>query len=159
MIAGMARSYRRKGPCIMPTLQVEIKQKITDIDLILDILTREVASYAVPVVDLMEIGAGGGSIARATRLGTLQVGPQSAGAEPGPICYGRGGEEPTVTDADLLLGYLDPDYFLGGAMQLDAGAARRGIEERVASPLGLSVTQAAWGIVSCSFSLCSARRR
>jgi len=100
----------------------------------------------VPVVDLMEIGAGGGSIARATRLGTLQVGPQSAGAEPGPMCYGRGGEEPTVTDADLLLGYLDPDYFLGGAMQLDAGAARRGIEERVASPLGLSVTQAAWGI-------------
>jgi len=100
----------------------------------------------VPVVDLMEIGAGGGSIARATRLGTLQVGPQSAGAEPGPMCYGRGGEEPTVTDADLLLGYLDPDYFLGGAMQLDAGAARRGIEERVAGPLGLSVTQAAWGI-------------
>jgi len=100
----------------------------------------------VPVVDLMEIGAGGGSIARATRLGTLQVGPQSAGAEPGPMCYGRGGEEPTVTDADLLLGYLDPDYFLGGAMQLDAAAARRGIEERVAGPLGLSVTQAAWGI-------------
>ncbi|HKY83184.1 MAG TPA: hydantoinase/oxoprolinase family protein [Anaerolineales bacterium] len=100
----------------------------------------------VPVVDLMEIGAGGGSIARATRLGTLQVGPQSAGAEPGPMCYGRGGDEPTVTDADLLLGYLDPDYFLGGAMQLDAAAARRGIEERVAGPLGLSVTQAAWGI-------------
>src|SRR3990170_4637729 len=100
----------------------------------------------VPVVDLMEIGAGGGSIARATRLGTLQVGPQSAGAEPGPMCYGRRSEEPTVTDADLLLGYLDPDYFLGGAMRLDAAAAQRGIEERVAGPLGLSVTQAAWGI-------------
>ena len=100
----------------------------------------------VPVVDLMEIGAGGGSIARASRLGTLQVGPASAGAEPGPICYGRGGTDPTVTDADLLLGYLDPDYFLGGAVKLDAAAARRGIEQRVAEPLGLSLVQAAWGI-------------
>src|SRR3970282_1578578 len=71
----------------------------------------------VPVVDLMEIGAGGGSIARMSRLGTLQVGPESAGAEPGPICYGRGGAEPTVTDADLLLGALDADYFLGRAMK------------------------------------------
>jgi N-methylhydantoinase A len=100
----------------------------------------------VPVVDLMEIGAGGGSIARASRLGTLQVGPESAGAEPGPICYGRGGTEPTVTDADLLLGYLDPDYFLGGTMKLDAAGARRGIEERVAKPLGVSPIDAIWGI-------------
>ena len=100
----------------------------------------------VPVVDLMEIGAGGGSIARASRLGTLQVGPESAGAEPGPICYGRGGTEPTVTDADLLLGYLDPDYFLGGTMHLDAAAARRGIEERSRRPLGVSFIQAVWGI-------------
>ena len=100
----------------------------------------------VPVVDLMEIGAGGGSIARRSRLGTLQVGPDSAGAEPGPICYGRGGTEPTVTDADLLLGYLDADYFLGGTMKLDAGAARRGIEERIARPLGISFLQAVWGI-------------
>ncbi len=100
----------------------------------------------VPVVDLMEIGAGGGSIARMSRLGTLQVGPQSAGAEPGPICYGRGGEEPTVTDADLLLGYLDPDYFLGGTMKLDVEAARCGIEERVAKPLGVSYLQAVWGV-------------
>ncbi len=100
----------------------------------------------VPVVDLMEIGAGGGSIARMSRVGTLQVGPESAGAEPGPICYGRGGIEPTVTDADLLLGYLDPDYFLGGAMKLDVEAARRGIEERVARPLGVSYLQAMWGI-------------
>ena len=100
----------------------------------------------VPVVDLMEIGAGGGSIARASRLGTLQVGPESAGAEPGPICYGRGGTEPTVTDADLLLGYLDPDYFLGGEMKLDAASARRGLEQRVAGPLGVSWIQAAWGI-------------
>jgi len=100
----------------------------------------------VPVVDLMEIGAGGGSIARASRLGTLQVGPESAGAEPGPICYARGGTEPTVTDADLLLGYLDPDYFLGGTMNLDAAGARRGIEERVARPLGVSFIEAVWGI-------------
>jgi N-methylhydantoinase A len=100
----------------------------------------------VPVVDLMEIGAGGGSIARASRLGTLQVGPDSAGAEPGPICYGRGGTEPTVTDADLLLGYLDPSYFLGGAMKLDADAASRGIDERVARPLGVSFIEAVWGV-------------
>jgi len=100
----------------------------------------------VPVVDLMEIGAGGGSIARAGRLGTLQVGPQSAGAEPGPICYGRGGAQPTVTDADLLLGYLNPGYFLGGTMQLDADAARRGIETQVAQPLGVSCLEAMWGI-------------
>lgn len=100
----------------------------------------------VPVVDLMEIGAGGGSIARMSRLGTLQVGPESAGAEPGPICYGRGGTEPTVTDADLLLGYLDADYFLGGAMKLNVAAARCGIEACVAKPLGVSYIQAVWGI-------------
>ena len=100
----------------------------------------------VPVVDLMEIGAGGGSIARMSRLGTLQVGPQSAGADPGPICYRLGGTEPTVTDADLLLGYLDADYFLGGEMNLDVEAARRGVEERIAQPLGVSFIQAVWGI-------------
>ena len=100
----------------------------------------------VPVVDLMEIGAGGGSLARVSRMGTLQVGPQSAGADPGPICYGRGGQRPAVTDADLLLGYLDPEYFLGGEMALDATAARRGIEEEIAGPLGVSFEQAIWGI-------------
>ncbi|MBN2359120.1 MAG: hydantoinase/oxoprolinase family protein [Deltaproteobacteria bacterium] len=100
----------------------------------------------VPVVDLMEIGAGGGSIARVSRLGTLQVGPDSSGAEPGPICYGRGGADPCVTDADLLLGYLDAGYFLGGEMRLDVEAARRGIEERIARPLGVSFVQAVWGI-------------
>jgi N-methylhydantoinase A len=99
-----------------------------------------------PVVDLMEIGAGGGSIAHISRLGTLQVGPESASAAPGPICYGRGGMRPTVTDADLLLGYLDADYFLGGSMKLDAAAARRGIEEQIAGPLGVSYVQAVWGI-------------
>jgi N-methylhydantoinase A len=103
-------------------------------------------SIQVPVVDLMEIGAGGGSIARVSRLGTLQVGPDSSSADPGPICYGRGGTEPCVTDADLALGYLDERYFLGGTMPLDREAARRGIDERIARPLGVTFLQAVWGI-------------
>jgi N-methylhydantoinase A len=100
----------------------------------------------VPVVDLMEIGAGGGSIARMSKMGLLQVGPESAGADPGPACYSCGGQDPTVTDADLVLGYLDPDYFLGGTMPLDKNASRRAIEEKVAKPLGTTVTEAAFGI-------------
>jgi N-methylhydantoinase A len=100
----------------------------------------------VPVVDLMEIGAGGGSIAKVSKLGTLQVGPESSSADPGPICYGRGGTEPCVTDADLLLGYLDENYFLGGTMKLDKEGARRGVEEKIAKPLGVSYIQAVWGI-------------
>jgi N-methylhydantoinase A len=100
----------------------------------------------VPVVELIEIGAGGGSLARIDSLGLLKVGPESAGADPGPACYGLGGTEPTVTDADLVLGYLDPAFFLGGRMRLHVNAARRAIEERVARPLGLTLTEAAWGI-------------
>jgi N-methylhydantoinase A len=100
---------------------------------------------SISAIDLVEIGAGGGSIARAG-MGVIAVGPDSAGADPGPICYGRDGTEPTVTDANLVLGYLNPDYFLGGRMRLDLAAARHGIEERVARPLELSVAQAAWGI-------------
>jgi N-methylhydantoinase A len=100
----------------------------------------------VPVVDLMEIGAGGGSIAKVSKMGTLQVGPESSGADPGPICYARGGTEPGITDADLVLGYLDADYFLGGEMKLDLEAARRGIDEKIARPLGVSFIQAVWGI-------------
>ncbi|MGW8303819.1 MAG: hydantoinase/oxoprolinase family protein, partial [Desulfobacterales bacterium] len=100
----------------------------------------------VPVVDLMEIGAGGGSIARMSKMGLLQVGPESAGADPGPACYNRGGKNPTVTDADLVLGYLDPDYFLGGTMPLDKSAAEKAIEEKVARPLGTQITEAAFGI-------------
>jgi N-methylhydantoinase A len=100
----------------------------------------------VPVVELIEIGAGGGSVARVDRMGLLKVGPDSAGADPGPACYGAGGQEPTVTDADLLLGYLDADFFLGGRMRLDVEAARRAIETRVAQPMGLGLTEAAWGI-------------
>lgn len=99
----------------------------------------------IPAIDLIEIGAGGGSIARA-ELGAIAVGPESAGSLPGPICYGRGGAKPTVTDADLVLGYLNPDYFLGGEMTLDVEAARAGIEAEVARPLEIGVVEAAWGI-------------
>jgi N-methylhydantoinase A/oxoprolinase/acetone carboxylase beta subunit len=100
----------------------------------------------VPVVDLMEIGAGGGSIAKVSRMGTLQVGPESSGADPGPICYAIGGTDPCVTDADLLLGYLDENYFLGGEMKLEKEAASRGVMEKVAKPLGVTFIQAIWGI-------------
>src|SRR5881409_808133 len=100
----------------------------------------------VPVIEMIEIGAGGGSIARVDRMGLLKVGPDSAGADPGPACYNLGGRLPTVTDADLLLGYLDAEFFLGGRMRLDREAARRAIQEHVASPLGLDVIAAAWGI-------------
>ena len=100
----------------------------------------------VPAVDLIEIGAGGGSIAGMNSVGLLQVGPQSSGADPGPICYGRGGTAPTVTDADLVLGYLDAGYFLGGAMALDVAGARHGIESEVGKRMSLPVEEAAWGI-------------
>jgi N-methylhydantoinase A/oxoprolinase/acetone carboxylase beta subunit len=100
----------------------------------------------VPVVDLMEIGAGGGSIAKISKMGLLQVGPESAGADPGPACYGRGGKEPTVTDADLILGYLNPAYFLGGAMKLDKRAAESAVDENVAKPIGTTLVEAAFGI-------------
>ena len=98
-----------------------------------------------PVIDMMEIGAGGGSIARVGELGLLKIGPESAGAEPGPACYGQGGVEPTVTDANLLLGYLDPDYFLGGRMALDPVAAEAAMAG-LAARLGLSIAAAAWGV-------------
>ena len=94
-------------------------------------------------IDVIEIGAGGGSIAHLDNLQLLQVGPQSAGAQPGPACYARGGDKPTVTDADLVLGYLDPNYFLGGAMALDRGRAQKAIGETVAHALGCSIEQAA----------------
>ena len=100
---------------------------------------------SIQAIDLVEIGAGGGSIARG-ELGVIAVGPDSASSMPGPICYGLGGVEPTVTDANLVLGYLNPEYFAGGAMRLSPGAAARGIEERVARPLGIGLEDAAWGI-------------
>ena len=100
-----------------------------------------------PVVDLVEIGAGGGSIAWVDSGGALRVGPQSSGADPGPVCYGLGGKEPTITDANLILGRLDPNYFAGGEMTLDAVAANNAISEYCAEPLGLSIEAAAHGIV------------
>ena len=98
-----------------------------------------------PVIDMIEIGAGGGSIAAVDEVGLLRVGPRSAGADPGPACYGRGGTEPTVTDANLLLGYYDPGFFLGGRMRLDRDAAGAALG-RVGARLGLSATETAWGI-------------
>jgi N-methylhydantoinase A len=99
----------------------------------------------VPVIDLIEIGAGGGSIAGVGPFGLPKVGPESTGADPGPACYGQGGTHPTVTDADLLLGYLNPDFFLGGEMRLDVGAAREAIG-RLGADLGLGVEEAAGAV-------------
>jgi N-methylhydantoinase A len=102
----------------------------------------------VSVVDMIEIGAGGGSLASVDQMGLLKVGPRSAGSQPGPVCYGQGGVEPAVTDADLFLGYLNPDYFLGGEMSLDLGDVEKAIDEKLAKPLGLSVLEAAVGVHS-----------
>ncbi len=112
------------------------------------VVGADVDGYAVrtPMIDIHSIGAGGGSLAWVDAGGVLHVGPQSAGAEPGPACYGRGGDHPTTTDANLVLGYLDPSYFVGGKMALDVDRAHRTVEEHVARPLGMSIQDAAWGI-------------
>jgi N-methylhydantoinase A len=102
---------------------------------------------SIMAIDLLDIGAGGGSIAR-TSMGLIHVGPDSAGAEPGPICYGRGGTQPTITDANLVLGYLNPAYFNGGAMTLQRAGAAAAIEREISTPLGLTLEAAAWGIHS-----------
>lgn len=99
----------------------------------------------IPTIEMLEIGAGGGSVAWVDVLGLLRVGPRSAGADPGPACYGRGGVEPTVTDADLLLGYLNPDYFLGGTMRLDLDAAERALDP-LAQRMSMSRVETAWAI-------------
>ena len=99
----------------------------------------------VPAIDLAEVGAGGGSIVHVDTGGSMQVGPKSAGARPGPVCYGLGGEAPTVTDASVALGHLNPSFLCGGELALDAEASRRALEERVARPLGLTLEHAAWG--------------
>ena len=99
-----------------------------------------------PVIEMIEIGAGGGSIASVGPLGLLKVGPESAGADPGPACYDLTGKDPTVTDADLVLGYLNADFFLGGEMQLNQELARVALSEKLAGPLNLAVEQAAWGV-------------
>lgn len=100
-----------------------------------------------PSVDVKSVGAGGGSIASVDPAGLLHVGPDSAGSTPGPVCYARGGTRPTVTDACVALGYLDPDYFLGGAMRLDAEGAREAIRAHIAEPLGATIEAAAWSIL------------
>ena len=107
---------------------------------------------ALPMLDIHTIGAGGGSIAWLDEGGLLRMGPQSAGAAPGPACYGKGGTLPTTTDANLVLGYLDPDYFAGGKMRLDPAAARRAIETQIAKPMGLTVEEAAAGMyrIACN---------
>lgn len=104
-------------------------------------------AVGVPALDVTTVAAGGGSIARVDAAGMPQVGPRSAGASPGPACYGRGGEEPTTTDANLVCGALNPDYFLGGEMKLDLDAARRAIETRLATPMGVSAAEAAAGVL------------
>ena len=101
---------------------------------------------AIPLIDIHTIGAGGGSIAWLDDAGALRVGPRSAGAQPGPACYGRGGTEPTVTDADLVLGYLDSGSFLGGQMELDRQAAHQAIQRHIAEPMSISLEEAASGI-------------
>ncbi len=99
----------------------------------------------VPAIDLAEVGAGGGSLVRIDQGGSLQVGPESAGALPGPVCYASGGETVTVTDANVVLGYLNPEHLVGGAVKLDSELARRCFKEQVADPLGLSLEEAAFG--------------
>ena len=108
----------------------------------------EIGGYSVrvPMVDVNAIGAGGGSIAWIDGAGSLRVGPQSAGSEPGPACYGRGGEQATVTDASVVLGYIDPEYFAAGSLKLSPETARRTIESTIARPLGLGLDHAALGI-------------
>ena len=98
-----------------------------------------------PAIDLAEVGAGGGSLLRLDAAGSLLAGPESAGADPGPVCYGLGGTEPTVTDANVVLGYLNPELLVGGAVRLDAGKARGALGERIAGPMGLPVEEAAYG--------------
>jgi N-methylhydantoinase A len=100
----------------------------------------------IPVIDMSEIGAGGGSIVAVDELGLLRVGPRSAGADPGPACYGRGGQDATLSDANLALGYLDAGFFLGGKMRLDPALATQAIREKAARPLDLDLIRAAWGI-------------
>src|SRR6202020_807012 len=106
----------------------------------------------LPMIDVVEVGAGGGSIAWIDDVGALKVGPQSAGADPGPICYRGGGTEPTITDANVVLGRLDPDNFLGGQMKLDAEGAALGVAEKIGKPLKMDTIAAAQAIVEIAIS-------
>ena len=119
------------------------KDGATNINKNIDFLRYRIG---VPMIQVETLGAGGGSIGWIDELGLLQIGPQSAGAEPGPACYGQGGTEPTVSDANLVLGYLSPDGLLGGKLPLDLEKARAAIKTRVAEPLGISLERAAYGM-------------
>ena len=99
----------------------------------------------VPAIDLAEVGAGGGSIIWIDAGGSLQIGPQSAGANPGPVCYGIGGTQPTVTDANVVLGYLNPAHLVGGELKIDAQQSKDVLAKKIAEPLGLNVAHAAFG--------------
>ena len=130
-----------------------------DVSIVSEGRTRRVTEGTVdglpirlPMIEIRTIGSGGGSIASIEASGRLRVGPESAGAKPGPVCYRRGGSEPTVTDANVVLGRIDPAFFLGGAIELDAGAARTAILERIAKPLSISAEEAAEGIVRIAVS-------
>jgi N-methylhydantoinase A len=112
----------------------------------LDSAVGGVYHMRLPLIDIHTIGAGGGSIAWLDKMKALHIGPQSAGADPGPACYGKGGEEPTSTDADLVLGYLNPDYFLGGEIKLNLELAKKAIKEKIADPLGIDIYEAAKAI-------------
>ena len=101
---------------------------------------------SIPVIDMVEIGAGGGSLAHVDQLRQIRVGPESAGSEPGPACYGRGGERPAVTDADLIMGKLDPDNFAGGSIQLDVGQSAAALKAHIGQILDMDATEAAWGL-------------
>ena len=149
---GAARIAEQAG--IRDIVTFDVGGTSTDISLITDAAPRLTAGRQVggfpiktPMLDIHVIGAGGGSIAWIDEAGALKVGPQSAGAHPGPVCYGTGGDEPTVTDANLCLGRLPQGALLGGAMTLDADAARHAIQDRIARPLGLSLEAAAYGIL------------
>jgi N-methylhydantoinase A len=149
VVAGQALGQELKRPNVL-TLDVggtsfDVGVVVNGAPLLREAVTFGGADMLVPSVDIASIGAGGGSIAAVTG-GTLTVGPRSAGATPGPVCYGKGGVEPTATDADLVLGILDPDGFRSGGLRLDVAAAREAIRERVAAPLGLTTAQAAWAI-------------
>lgn len=150
-VAGLAHARERS---VSDCLVVDMGGTSYDVSIVKDgeiQLTREGEidrhPIALPMTDVHTIGAGGGSIAWLDDGGLLHLGPQSAGADPGPAAYGRGGEEPTCTDADLALGYLDPDFFLGGRMQLSAELSAKAIEQRIAAPLGLDVTAAAAAVL------------
>ena len=151
--APMAGLYCSKRIDIDNVITVDMGGTSFDVSMVTEgmpSLTRDLRVHGMPVgvaaVDVHSIGAGGGSIAWIDKGGALMVGPQSAGAEPGPACYGQGGEQPTCTDANIVLGYINPDYFLGGRRKIDPNLSKKAIEKHIAKPLGMTVPEAAYGI-------------